>query len=185
MPFLVLLVALSRGGTGHLQLRQKVIDFSVPVFNNAFSLVAKEGLEATSWEDVNKPEIRIAVDAGSSHDAAVTRHAPNATVVRLKNQSDATAALQSGRADAQCLVLVLGLSLRAKNPKIGKLIIPTPADYTTSNAGFRREDDQSWRQFVDGWIKANRASGFIKDAIIRNMQLVGVKQSDFPPGFDV
>ncbi len=165
--------------------RQKVIDFSVPVFNNAFSLVAKEGLEATSWEDVNKPEIRIAVDAGSSHDAAVTRHAPNATVVRLKNQSDATAALQSGRADAQCLVLVLGLSLRAKNPKIGKLIIPTPADYTTSNAGFRREDDQSWRQFVDGWIKANRASGFIKDAIIRNMQLVGVKQSDFPPGFDV
>lgn len=165
--------------------RQKVIDFSVPVFKNSFSLVAKESVTATTWEEVNTSDMRIAVDAGSSHDAAVSRHAPNAQVSRLKNQGDATAALQSGRVDAQCLVLVLALSLRAKNPRIGKLIIPTPVDFTTSNAGFRREEDQSWREFVDGWITQNRESGFIKDAIVRNMELVGVKESDFPPGFEI
>jgi polar amino acid transport system substrate-binding protein len=129
--------------------------------------------------------MRIGVDAGSSHDAVVTRHAPNAQISRLKTASDVTAALQAGRVDAQCLVLVLALSLRAKNRSIGELIIPTPVDFTTSNAGFRREEDQSWREFVNSWIIKHRDNGFIKSAITRNMELVGVKESDFPPGFEI
>jgi len=162
--------------------RQKVIDFSVPVFNNAFALVAKHDITAQSWQDFNNDKMRIAVDAGSSHDAVVTRHLPNAQITRLKAQSDATAALQAGRADAQCLILIIALTLVAKNPNIGKLIIPTPIDFSTSNAGFRREDDPSWQQFVNDWITARRASGFVRDAIVKNMALVGVQESDFPPG---
>ncbi|MCV9960456.1 transporter substrate-binding domain-containing protein [Pararhizobium sp. BT-229] len=165
--------------------RKKVIDFSGPVFKNAFTLIVRKDTGGEAWEDFNKPDLRIAVDAGSSHDSAVSRHAPQAEVARLKTASDATAALQAGRADAQCLVMVLALSLRAKNPSIGKLVMPAPADFTTSNAGFRREDDQSWREYADKWITTQRESGFVKDAIIRNMELVGVKESDFPPGFDI
>ncbi len=77
------------------------------------------------------------------------------------------------------------MSLRAKNPSIGELLLPTPLDSTTSNAGFRREEDQTWRTHVTKWIEDNRASGFVKDAIIRNMALVGVKESDFPAGFEI
>lgn len=165
--------------------RQKVIDFSGPVFKNAFTLIARKGVEGKSWEDFDKPEMRIAVDAGSSHDSAVTRHTPKAQITRLKTASDATAAVQAGRVDAQCLVLVLAMSLRAKNPAIGELVLPSPIDATTSNAGFRREDDQAWREFVTKWIVTNRESGFVKDAIIRNMALVGVKESDFPADFEI
>lgn len=165
--------------------RQKVIDFSGPVFKNSFTVIAKKSVTAKTWDDFNKPDMRLVVDAGSSHDAAVTRHAPKADIARLKTASDATAALQAGRADAQCLVMVLALTLRAKNPSIGELIVPGPVDFTTSNAGFRREDDQSWRQFVDSWITTYRDNGFIKTAIIKNMALVGVKESDFPPGFEI
>jgi polar amino acid transport system substrate-binding protein len=165
--------------------RQKVIDFSEPVFKNSFTFIAKKSVTAKTWDDFNTPNMRIGVDAGSSHDAAVTRHAPNAQISRLKTASDVTAALQAGRVDAQCLVLVLALSLRAKNRSIGELIIPTPVDFTTSNAGFRREEDQSWREFVNSWIIKHRDNGFIKSAITRNMELVGVKESDFPPGFEI
>jgi polar amino acid transport system substrate-binding protein len=165
--------------------RQKVIDFSEPVFKNSFTFIAKKSVAAKTWDEFNRPEMRIGVDAGSSHDAAVTRHAPNAQISRLKTASDVTAALQAGRVDAQCLVLVLALSLRAKNRSIGELIIPTPVDFTTSNAGFRREEDQSWREFVNSWIIKHRDNGFIKSAITRNMELVGVKESDFPPGFEI
>lgn len=165
--------------------REKVIDFSGPVFKNAFTMIARKGVGGPTWDDFNKPEVRIAVDAGSSHDSAMGRHAPNAQIARLKTASDATAALQSGRADAQCLVMVLALSLRAKNPAIGELIMPTPLDFTTSNAGFRREEDASWREFVSKWIEEHRESGFVKDAIVRNMELVGVKESDFPEGFEI
>jgi len=162
--------------------RQKVIDFSVPVFNNAFALVTKHGITAQSWQDFNNDKMRISVDAGSSHDAVVSRHLPNAQISRLKSQSDATAALQAGRVDAQCLILIIALTLVARNPNIGKLVIPTPIDFSTSNAGFRREADQSWQQYVNDWITARRASGFVREAIVKNMALVGVKESDFPPG---
>lgn len=165
--------------------RQKVIDFSGPVFKNAFTLIARKGVAAKTWDEFNNADMRIVVDAGSSHDSAVSRHAPKAQVARLKTASDATAAVQAGRADAQCLVLVLAMSLRAKNPAIGDLVMPTPVDATTSNAGFRREDDQAWREHVTKWIADNRESGFVKDAIIRNMALVGVKESDFPSGFEI
>lgn len=165
--------------------RQKVIDFSGPVFKNSFTMLTRKGLDAKTWEDFNKPDMRISVDAGSSHDAATKRNAPEAQLVRLKTASDATAALQSARADAQCLVMVLALTVRAKNPAIGDMVVPTPSDFTTSNAGFLREQDQSWREFVDNWISEQRESGFVKDAIVRNMGLVGVKESDFPPGFEI
>lgn len=165
--------------------RQKVIDFSGPVFKNAFTFIAKKTVTAHTWEDFNNAEMRIGVDAGSSHDSAVTRLAPNAAISRLKTASDATAALQAGRVDAQCLVMVLALALRAKNPSIGQLIVPTPLNATTSNAGFRREEDTSWREFVDAWITSHRESGFIKTAIMRNMELVGVTEKDFPSGFEI
>lgn len=165
--------------------RQKVIDFSGPVFKNAFTFIAKKSVTAKTWEDFNTADMRIGVDAGSSHDSAVTKLAPNATVSRLKTASDATAALQSGRVDAQCLVMVLALALRAKNPAIGQLIVPTPLNATTSNAGFRREEDTTWSQFVDGWITEHRDNGFIKTAIMRNMELVGVTEKDFPSGFEI
>lgn len=161
--------------------RQKVIDFSGPVFKNAFTFIAKKSVTAKTWDDFNTSTMRIGVDAGSSHDSAVTRLAPNAETARLKTASDATAALQSGRIDAQCLVMVLALALRAKNPAIGELIVPTPVTSTTSNAGFRREEDTTWRDYVDAWITRHRDNGFIKDAIIRNMALVGVTEKTFPP----
>lgn len=165
--------------------RQKVIDFSGPVFKNAFTFIAKKSVTAQTWEDFNNANMRIGVDAGSSHDSAVTRLAPNAAISRLKTASDATAALQSGRVDAQCLVMVLALALRAKNPAIGQLIVPTPLNATTSNAGFRREEDTTWRDFVDAWITEHRDNGFIKTAIMRNMELVGVTEKDFPSGFEI
>lgn len=165
--------------------REKVIDFSGPVFKNSFTFIAKKSVTAQTWDDFNNANMRIGVDAGSSHDSAVTRLAPNASISRLKTASDATAALQSGRVDAQCLVMVLALALRAKNPAIGELIVPTPINATTSNAGFRREEDTSWREFVDAWITEHRDNGFIKDAIMRNMALVKVTQKDFPEGFEI
>ncbi|MDB6178435.1 transporter substrate-binding domain-containing protein [Paracoccus sp. Z330] len=165
--------------------RQKVIDFSGPCFKNAFSLVTDAEDNRQTWADFNDPDTRIAVDAGSSHDTAVSKHCPDAQVVRLKSQSDATASLQANRADTQCLVLILALTLVAKNPGIGKVVIPSPNDATTSNAGFRREDDTAWKDYVTAWIEEQRTNGFVRQAVIDNMALVGVTEDDFPEGFDI
>lgn len=162
--------------------REKAIDFTVPVIENAFSLILRDGVTATTWDDVNKPEFRIAVDAGSSHDAAVTRLAPNATIIRLKGQSDATASLLAGRADAQCLVLMLALGLLGKNPKAGQLVIPQEVNHTSSHGGYRRDENKEWGAYVDAFITEQRANGFIGDVVIKNMELIGIKAEDVPAG---
>ena len=162
--------------------RALVIDFSVPVFNNAFTMLTKKGFAAKTWDELNSPDVKIAVDAGSSHDSVVTRLCPKAQISRLKTADDATAALQSGRVDAQCLILMLSLTVRKMNPAIGELLIPTPVFATTSNVGFRRESDKTLRDFVSTWIDFNKGLGFIRSAIVTNMELVGVKESDMPAG---
>ncbi|MFC0408997.1 transporter substrate-binding domain-containing protein [Roseomonas elaeocarpi] len=162
--------------------RALAVDFSVPVFNNAFSFITKKGLAAESWSDLNKPEIRIAVDSGSSHDGAVTRLCPNAQILRFNSADEATMALRSGRADAQCLVIILALTVMKKVPNLGTVVTPKPTFVTTSNAGFRREADKTWRDFVNVWIDYNRGLGVVRQAIVNNMKLVGVEESDFPSG---
>ncbi len=119
--------------------RALVIDFSVPVFNNAFGILCKKDFKPKSWAELNSPDVKIAVDQGSSHDQVVSRLTPKAQISRLKTADDATAALQTGRVDAQCLITMLSLTVLKKNPSLGQFVLPTPIFATTSNAGFRRE----------------------------------------------
>ena len=79
--------------------RREVVDFSNPLYNNINTVVARKGLEFKAWEDLNKPEIKVAVDVGSSHDQLVTRILPKATILRFETSAAATMALQSGRAE--------------------------------------------------------------------------------------
>lgn len=162
--------------------RALVVDFSVPVFNNAFAILCKKDFKPKSWAELNSPDIKIAVDQGSSHDQVVSRLTPKAQISRLKTADDATAALQTGRVDAQCLITMLSLTVLKKNPSLGQLVLPTPIFATTSNAGFRRETDKTWRDYVNTWIDFNKGLGFIRNAIITNMELVGVTEADIPPG---
>ena len=162
--------------------RALVVDFSIPCFSNAFSFITKRGFAAKTWDDLNKPEVKLAVDLGSSQDQVVTRLCPKAQVSRFKTADEATIAVQTGRADAQCLVLILALTAKKKNPALGDVLVPTPVFATTSNAGFRREPDKTWRDFVNAWIEFNKGLGAVRNAIVSNMELVGISESDFPPG---
>jgi len=158
--------------------RALVIDFSVPVFNNAFTMIGRKGLDLKTWEEFNNPDIKISVDAGSSQDQVATRLCPKAQISRFKTADEAAAALMAGRVDAQCIVMMLSLTMTKKNPNLGRVIIPTPTFATTSNAGFRREADKTWRDYVNTWLEFNRGLGLIRSVIVKNMELVGISEAD-------
>jgi polar amino acid transport system substrate-binding protein len=161
--------------------RALVVDFSDPLFNNAFVLVARKDFSPKTWDELNKPDVRIAVDIGSSHDQVVTRMCPNAQIIRLEKAADATLAVQTGRADAQVLAVVLALTVVSKNPTIGHIVLPTPTQATTTNLGFRKENDRQWVEYVNKWIAQTRASGKVKQVVLANMQqLSGVKPDQVP-----
>jgi polar amino acid transport system substrate-binding protein len=162
--------------------RALVIDFSVPVFNNAFTMITKKGLGKKTWDDFNNPDLKITVDAGSSQDQVATRLCPKAQILRFKAVDEAATAVMTGRADAQCIVMMLSLTMLKKNPALGELVVPTPVFATTSNAGFRREADKTWRDYVNTWLEFNRGLGLIRSVIIKNMESVGVTEADMPAG---
>ena len=99
--------------------RREVIDFTVPLYQNAFTLIAKKGFEAKTWDELNKPEVTIAVDVGSSYDNLVTAMYDKAKILRFEKSNDATMAVQTGRADVQPLVVTVSAGILKKNPNVG------------------------------------------------------------------
>src|SRR5450830_794100 len=162
--------------------RRETVGFSEPLFNNAFTIVSKKGFTPKTWEELNKPEVKIGVDIGSSHDSMITRVCPKATIVRLEKADDATLALQTGRVDVQVLVWLLALNVLKKNPSLGTMIVPMPLEATSTNIGVPKEDDKAWLEYVNKWIVQERAAGKIKSTVLENLQkLSGVRPEDVPP----
>lgn len=161
--------------------RREVIDFTEPLYQNAYSLIAKKGFSPKTWDELNKPEVTIAVDVGSSYDNLVTAMYDKAKILRFEKSNDATLAVQTGRADVQPLVVTVSAGMIKKNPNIGQLIVPNPIKGTTTNAGLRKEQDKTWQIYVDKWILDLRKTDAVNTIVLTNLdKLMGIKREEIP-----
>jgi polar amino acid transport system substrate-binding protein len=161
--------------------RALAVDFTHPLFNNLFTLIARPGFRPAAWEDLNDPAVRIALEIGTSYDQVISETCPRATMLRLKTNNDASLAVQAGKADCQVLVALLALSVLKRVPAIGTLVVPKPLFTATTNAALRREPDKTWRDYVDNWIDWNRGLGRLRRMVIDSLALVGITEADIPP----
>ena len=161
--------------------RALVVDFCGAVFHHPFGAMLKKGLEAKTWADINKPEVKIAVDVGSANEAVARRFAPNATITSLKSRDEVMLQMASGRVDCVVNALVLGLTAIAKNPNLGSYkILQTPAVTIASGMAVRREPDKRWRDFLSVWVDYNRGVGQMREWFAKGLALSGVKPEDVP-----
>lgn len=166
--------------------RAMVIDFTTPVFSHPFGAVVKKGLEATTWADINKKEIRIAVDAGSANETAARRFAPNADIKALKTRDEVMLELASGRVDVVVNALILGLTAVAKNRNLGSYkLLQKPTVAIPSCMGVRKEADKKWRDFLSTWIDYNRGIGQMREWFIKGLALSNVPAADLPVELDI
>lgn len=161
--------------------RALVVDFSVPLYQNAFALIARAGFAPTRWEELDRPETRIALELGSVYDQNVEKLAPRATVTRLKTNNEALLTLQSGRADCQMLVVILALTALARNRGLGHLLVPEPLFGSPTCAMMAKESGGAWRETVDAWLTRRRAEGWVRRTLVANMEKVGVRGEEVPP----
>ncbi len=161
--------------------RALVIDFSRPLFHNAFVVVTRKEFKPATWEDLNKPEVRIAVDIGSSHETIARRFAGRATITGFRTRDEAILAAASGRADCFVATIILGLTSLKKNPQLGNFVMPLPAVRSAVSAGMRIEPDKRFRDFVSTWADFNGGLGQTREWIVEAMTLVGLSASDIPP----
>lgn len=161
--------------------RKEVIEFSDPLYQNAYSLIAKKNFNPKTWDELNKPEVTIAVDVGSSYDNLVTALYDKAKILRFEKSNDATLAVQTGRADVQPLVVTVSAGMIKKNPSIGHLIVPEPIKATTTNAGMRKEQSKVWQEYVAKWIAELRKTDAVNTIVLANLdKLMGIKRDEIP-----
>lgn len=160
--------------------RAVAVAFAGPLYQQAFMLVTREGVTGETWEDFNKPEIRIAVQTGTSNEIVLDQEAPNATKIAIAPGTDPSLTVTSGRADAFMASLHSGTIASVKNPAIGNSIVPTPV---ASQAGFmaiRHEPDRRWGEFLDKWAYWNIANGNIRKWVKQGYLDSGVPEDKLP-----
>jgi polar amino acid transport system substrate-binding protein len=161
--------------------RALVVDFTAAVFPHPFGAMLRKGLEAKTWADINKPEVRIAVDVGSANEAVARRFAPNATIKSLKSRDEVMLEMSSSRVDCVVNALVLGLTAIAKNPNLGSYkILQSPSVAIPSSMAVRREGDKRWRDFLSVWVDYNRGIGQMREWFVKGLALSNVKPEDVP-----
>jgi polar amino acid transport system substrate-binding protein len=161
--------------------RALVIDFTHAFYLHGFGMVGAKGFQASNWSELNKPEVRIAVDIGSVHEIAARRFAPSATIIGLKARDDCILAVLSGRADCVILAVDLGLTAVKKNPALGEFqMLHQPRVQLPTCMGVRMEADKRWRDFLDAWVDYNRGIQQIREWLYAGLAINGVKPEEVP-----
>jgi polar amino acid transport system substrate-binding protein len=162
--------------------RALVIDFSSPILVHSFTVITRKGFaKPSSWEEINKPEVKITVDIGSTHELIARRYCPKATILGFKNRDEAILAVATGRGDCNVSLAVLAVSTLKKNPNLGELVIPRPLLTLPTTMGIRAEPDRRYKDFLSAWADYNRAMGQTREWMLKGFEMVGLAAEDLPP----
>jgi polar amino acid transport system substrate-binding protein len=162
--------------------RALVIDFSAPILVHSFTVITRKGFaKPLTWDEINKPEVKISVDIGSTHELIARRYCPKATILGFKNRDEAILAVSTGRADCNVSLAVLAVSTLKKNPNLGELVIPRPLLTLPTTMGIRAESDRRYKDFLSAWADYNRAMGQTREWMLKGFEMVGLAAEDLPP----
>jgi len=162
--------------------RALVIDFSTPILVHSFTVITRKGFaKPETWEEINKPGVKIAVDIGSTHELIARRYCPKATILGFKTRDEAILAVATGRADCNVSLAVLSVTTLKKNPTLGELAIPRPLLTLPTNLGIRAEPDRRYKDFLSAWADYNRAMGQTREWMLKGFAAAGLKPEDIPP----
>ena len=153
--------------------RALVIDFAGPAYNLYWYTVNHSGFKASTWEDYNKPEVKIAAMLGSADVVILQKVAPKATRVELNDVASTALAVTSGRADAMVTAVFGALVAKNRNPDLGDFVLPTPVVYLPSYVGLRREDNNTLQKFLQAWAEWNNLLGYTEARIKKYLESAG------------
>ncbi len=161
--------------------RALAVDFPAqPLLYYALAVLAREDLPVENWSDLNKGGLKLSVTQGTTMDVYVTKHLPEATILRFPSNGEAVAAFQSGRADAVSLFHPPLIAMRKKMGR-GKIVLPRPVRASTSSAAVRKETDKTWRDWVNTAISYYYATGQTQVWYETFLRDFGVDPNTVPP----
>lgn len=161
-------------------LRATAIYFAGPIYWIQWVTVNNPKFHGRTWADYNNPNVKVAVQTGSSDALILQLKAPKATRVQLEALSEIVLAVSSGRADAFTTTVLASLVAKTKNPGLGDFVTPTPRVALPGYAGLRMEDDLRFQQFLNRWAEWNNLLGYNEERMRGSLVGLGIKE--IPPG---
>lgn len=162
--------------------RAMAIDFAGPIYTLGFIFIDRKGWQppGNRWIDFNDPKIRICYVIGASQEQQIKKFDPKATQIGLAKVDDCLLAVQTGRADTYLAATLDGLVTKQKNPQLGDLVFPQPANALPSYAGIRIDSDGRFQKFLQRWSEYNRANGNVAQWLIGALAKYGVDPATIP-----
>ena len=121
--------------------RGLVVDYlTVPLFTDAWAVTVPAGSKIKTWADLNKPDIRLVVQKGSTMQVVAEALCPKAQITPVEDRNLAVLELKSGRADA--ILLAVFDALAVKKQGIGEVVAaradPAQSGHDRRGAGGRQ-----------------------------------------------
>lgn len=139
--------------------RKKAIDFpEAPLFYYAMGVLVKEGAEIKTWEDLNKPDMRVGVTLGTNIDMTLTEKLSKAKIERFANNDEAIAAFAANRVDVVSQFHP-ALIMQYSRLKMGKVVLPEQVFAIPTSVGLVKSNDSSFREWVSDFIGKLYSSG--------------------------
>jgi polar amino acid transport system substrate-binding protein len=166
--------------------RALAIGFTRPYYMHPFGYVARTGFPARTWADLDNPKIRVVSLIGSLTDNLLARYAPKAQMVRVKTGPDGILMMQAGRADCIVYGLIQALSVTARAPQLGQVVVlREPLVALPSAMGVQEEPDRRWRDFLNAWADYNTGTRQIGVWIRSALLAMGIKPAAIPADADL
>ncbi len=160
--------------------RGLVVDYVLePIVEGVWTILARDGFDAKTWRELNKPEVRLAAQSGSTMQVIAETMAPLATLVLVKNRDQAVLEMRSGRIDA--IVLADQNAAQLHKAGIGKAIVPTPVLRNPMMTAVARKDgNQGFINLLANWSMQQRTLGLSCALITKYMTQRGIDLSVVP-----
>lgn len=128
--------------------RAMAIDYAnAPLTYSALAVLGPDDAKVTTWDEIDKPEVTVAVTQGASEDVFISAHLKKAKFRRLGSYQEVVAAYKAG--NAQYAVLYHpALTVLKERAGRGKIIIPRPLIISTGDTVIKREPDKTLRDWL-------------------------------------
>ncbi|TSH94232.1 transporter substrate-binding domain-containing protein [Verticiella sediminum] len=160
--------------------RKKAADFTdEPLFWYAQGVLVRDGLSVKTWDDLDQSGTRVGVGLGTAPDRDLTKRLQNATIERFGNNDEAVAALFARRVDAIGFYTPV-LAVAYSRIKKGEIVIPSPVVALSTSAGMRKQEDQAFKEYLDGEFRKLYESGRVQELYAQYLKGKGVEASSTP-----
>lgn len=160
--------------------RKKALAFpEAPLLWYKQGVLVKDGIKADSWDDLNRPDVRIGVTLGSSTDRDLTQRLPKAQIQRFANTDETVAAFMSKRIDGFAFYHP-ALAIALSHIRTGNLVVPTPVVQLSSSIGLRKESDPRFLNYINQEVIKLNASGEVQKTFSEYMTSKGLDAKAIP-----